>query len=395
MSPFDGSVAVAGVHQTRQGDLSDTPQPFVWWDAVEAACADAGLTLADIDGVVGDGPSGVGLRSHMPGAGLAEQLGRPLRFHARSETGAGSTLSGLNLAAHALTSGLADVVVIATAAAGQAEGYASADRQSAVAHMAKLSGPYEYVYGTTRVSDYAVFAMRHFYEYGTTNEQLAEIAIAQRHAAVLHPLSVNGRRGEITLEDVLASPMIADPLHLYDCCIVNQGGGAMVLTRTADAVAVGRHPPVTLLGYGEGHSHIDPNTVKNMVESPAAALAASTAFGTAGLSPAEIDVAGISDHFTIGVIMGLEDAGFCKRGEGGSFVENGGIGLGGHLPTNTSGGHLSFSHAGMCGLYTVVEVVDQLRHEAGPRQVEGVSLGFVTGSGGAQQASSAAVLGRA
>jgi acetyl-CoA acetyltransferase len=375
--------------------LSDVPQPFLWWDVVEQACADAGLGLGDVDGVVGEGPAGVGLRDHMPGAGIAEQLGRPLRFHARSETGAASTLSGMTLAAHALSTGLAEVVVIATAASGREGGYASADRQAAVAHMAKLSGPYEYVYGTTRVSDYAVYAMRHAHEFGTTPEQLAEVAVAQRHAATLHPLSVNGRRGEITVGDVVNSPMIADPLHLLDCCLVNQGAGAVVMTRAADARALGRHHPVLLLGYGEGHSHIDPNSAASFVESPAATHAAATAFTSAGVSPADIDVAGISDHFTIGVVLGLEDAGFCRRGEGGSFVEDGGTGLSGHLPTNTSGGHLSFSHAGMCAVFTVIEVVDQLRGEAGARQVRGASLGFVSGVGGAQQAAASAVLGRA
>jgi acetyl-CoA acetyltransferase len=387
-------VAVAGVAQSRQGDLSEIPRAYLWWDTVEAACADAGVRLDDVDGVVGEGPAGVGLRDHMPGAGIAEQLGRPLRFHARSETGAAMSLSGMNLAAHALSSGLANVVVIATAASGRDGGYASPDRQAAVAHMAKLSGPYEYVYGTTRVSDYAVYAMRHAYEFGTTPEQLAEIAVAERHAATLHPLSVNGWRGEITIEDVVNSPLIADPLHLLDCCVVNQGAGAMVMTRVGDARALGRHHPVLLLGYGEGHSHIDPNATEGLVESPAATLAAATAFRAAGVSPADVDVAGIADHFTIGVVLGLEDAGFCKRGEGGSFVERGGIGLGGHFPTNTSGGHLSFSHAGMCSIFTVIEVAEQLRSEAGPRQVPDAALGFVSGIGGAHQAAAAAVLGR-
>jgi acetyl-CoA acetyltransferase len=388
------SISIAGVALSRQGDFSDTPQPYLWWDTVEAACIDAGLGLDDVDAVVGEGPAGIGLRGHMPGAGIAEQLGRPLRFHARSETGAASTLSGVTLAEHALRTGLANVVVIATAAAGQEGGYATADRQAAVAHMAKLSGPYEYVYGTTRVSDYAVYAMRHAHEYGSTPAQLAEVAVVQRHAATLHPLSVNGWRGEITVDDVLASPLIADPLHLLDCCVVNQGAGAVVMTRTADAQALGRHHPVQLLGYGEGHSHIDPNAVDSMVESRAAGLAAETAFRAAGVSPADIDVAGISDHFTIGVVLGLEDAGFCRRGEGGSFVEDGGTGLGGHLPTNTSGGHLSFSHAGMCAVFPLIEVVEQLRNEGGRRQVPNASLGFVSGVGGAQQACGAAVLGR-
>jgi acetyl-CoA acetyltransferase len=389
---WSGSVAVAGVYQSEQGDLSGRSPAHVWWEAVAGACADAGLRVQDIDGVVGEGPPGVGLRGHMPGAGIAEQLGRPLRFHARSEAGAACTLAGTSLAAHALTSGLADAVVIVTVAAGRGGGYASADRQAAVAHMAKLSGPYEYVLGTTRVSDYAIYARRHMHRYGTTPRQLAEIAVTQRYAATLHPLSVNGRRGPMTVDDVLSSPLIADPLHMLDCCLVNQGAGAMVLTRTSDVVASAGHRPVVLCGYGEGHSHIDPNAVEDITTSPAARSAADSAFQKAGVTRAEVDVAGISDHFTIGVILGLEDAGFCQPGEGGSFVQDGGTGLRGRLPTNTSGGHLSFSHAGMCAIFTAVEVVEQLRGEAGLRQVPKANLGFVTGVGGAQQAFAAAVL---
>jgi acetyl-CoA acetyltransferase len=245
------------------------------------------------------------------------------------------------------------------------------------------------------VSDYATLAMRHMHEYGTTSEQLAEIAVAQRHGATLHPLSVHGHRGEVTVEEVVTSRMVSDPLHLLDCCAINQGAGAVILTSAANAASISRHAPVILLGYGEGHSHIDPNAVENLTEFPAARSAADTAFSTAGVSRDEIDVAGIGDHFTIGVLMGLEDAGFCAKGEGGSFVEKGGTAIGGRLPTNTSGGSLSFSHAGLCGIFTLIELVEQLRHEAGARQVEGARLGFLNGVGGAHQTHSAAVLGRA
>jgi acetyl-CoA acetyltransferase len=388
-------VAVAGVYQTKQGDLSDRNQPSVWWESVRGACEDAGIGVGDIDGLIGEGPQGVGLRDLMPAPGLAEQLGHPVRFHARNTVGAGATASGLNLAAYAVSHGLAEAVVIANAVAGRAAGYASANRDEAVAAMAKLSGPYEYVYGTTRVSDYATLAMRHMHDFGTTSEQLAEISVAQRHGATLHPLSVHGHRGELTVDDVVSSRLVADPMHLYDCCSINQGGGAVIVTSAANAAAAGRHAPVALLGYGEGHSHIDPNAVEKLTEFPAARVAAEGAFGMAGVGREEIDVAGIGDHFTIGVLMGLEDAGFCGKGEGGSFVEKGGTAIGGRLPTNTSGGFLSFSHAGLCGIFTLIELVEQLRHEAGARQVEGARLGFLNAVGGAQQAHSAAILGRA
>lgn len=386
--------AIAGLFQTKQGDLSDRTQADVWWESARGACEDAGIGLGDIDGMVGFAPEGAGIRSALPGATLGyDTLGKPLRFHAQSTIGASSSAAGLNLAVYAVSSGLADAVLINNAVAGKAEGYASANRDEAVAAMAKLSGPYEYVYGTTRVSDYATLAMRHMYEYGTTSEQFAEIAVAQRYGATLHPLSFQGHRGEITVEDVVSSKMVADPLHLLDCCAINQGAGAIVVT-TADAVkASKKHKAIGLLGYGEGHSHIDPNSVPSLSAYEGAAVAADTAFGQAGIARDEIDVAGIGDHFTVNVLFGLEGAGFCKVGEGGSFVEDGGLKIGGRLPTNTSGGFLSFSHAGMCGIFTLIEVIEQLRGDAGPRQVANAKYGFCNGVGGAMQNNCSMVLG--
>jgi acetyl-CoA acetyltransferase len=361
---------------------------------VRGALADAGLTLADVDGWVGEPPPGVGLRHMMPGAAFADLLGHPMRFEASTHIGASSGSAGVGLAALAIANGLADVVVTATAAAGQAEGYLTSDRQKAIEHMAKLGSPYEWLWGTTRVADHAVIARRHMYEYGTTSEQLAEIAVAQRHGAVLHPLSVMGGRGEITVEDVVSSKMIADPLHLLDSCIINQGGGAVVVARTDRVRAIGRHAPVAVLGWGEGHGYLDPNSAPTLTAF-AGREAADTAFGVAGVGRDEIDVVGISDHFTINVLIGLEDAGFCAKGEGGPFVAGGALGLEGRLPTNTAGGFLSFSHAASCGLFTMIEVVEQLRHDAAPRQVEDARLGYVHGMGGVFQTHYGAVLARA
>lgn len=386
---------IAGVHLTEQGDLSGRSQPQVWWEAVAGACADAGLAVAEIDGLVGEHPEGAGIRANLPGAALGyDTLGKPLRFHAATSLGASAAAAGVHLAAYAVSAGLAETVVIATAAAGQAAGYTSANRDDAVKAMAKLSGPYEYVFGTTRVSDYAVLAMRHMYEYGTTPGQLAEVAVAQRMGAVRHPLSVHGHRGELTVDDVLNSRMIADPLHLLDCCAINQGAGAVVVT-TLDRARDLRHTPVEVLGYGEGHSHIDPNAAPDLATFPAARLAADTAFGTAGVERSDIDVAGIADHFTVNVLFGLESAGFCAVGESGPFVESGALRPGGVLPTNTAGGFLSFSHAASCGLFTLVELVEQLRGDAGDRQVPDAELAYLNGVGGAMQNNFSAILGKA
>jgi acetyl-CoA acetyltransferase len=232
------------------------------------------------------------------------------------------------------------------------------------------------------------------HEYGTTPEQLAEVAVAQRHAATLHPLSVYGERGDITIADVLRSRMIAEPLRLLDCCGINQGGGAVLVTSEHHVRAAGRHAAVRLIGYGEGFGHVDPNALEDLTGFEAGRQAAGTAFRAAGVTRRDVDVASVSDHFTIAVPVVLEDAGFCQKGEGGPFCEGGSLGIGGRLPTNTAGGFLSFSHAGSCGLFSLIELVDQLRGEAGSRQVPGARIGYLHGLGGAFQMQCGAVLAR-
>jgi acetyl-CoA acetyltransferase len=385
--------AVAGVYVSEQGDLAARSQPDVYWECVQGALADAGLTLADVDGLIGPAPEGFGVRESLPGSAVADIVGHPLRFHAATGVGAASQAAGLGLAALAVANGLAEVVIVPTAAAGASAGYTAADRNAAVEHMAKLGSPFEAVMGTTRVADFALLARRHMHEFGTTSEQLAAVAVAQRHSATLHPRAVMGPKGDITVEQVLASRMMAEPLHLLDCCIVNQGGGCVVVTRREAVAATGLHAPVVLLGWGEGHGYLDPNTAPSLT-SFSGRVAADAAFRMAGVARGEIDVAGIPDHFTINVIVELEDARFCAKGEGGAFVADGALALGGRLPTNTHGGFLSGTHAASCALFTLIELVEQLRGEAGPRQVAGAELAFAGGVGGVSQAHYAAVLGR-
>ncbi len=386
--------AIAGVYMSEQGDLAERTQADLWWECVIGALDDAGLSLRDVDGLIGPAPEGMGLRAALPGGAVADYLGHPLRFHASTAVGASGQSAGIGLAALAIAHGMASCVIIPNAVAGRGEGYASPDRNEAIARMAQLGSPYEYVWGTTRVADYAVLAMRHAHLYGTTEAQLAEIAVAQRYGATRSPLAVMGPRGEITIDDVLSSRRIADPLKLLDCCIVNQGGGAIVMTSTADVRAQGRHAPVSVLGWGEGHGYLDPCAVPEITAPGGGRAAADTAFGIAGVSRSDIDVAGISDHFTIGVIIELEEAGFCAPGEGGPFVEGQATRIGGRLPVNTDGGFLSGSHAGSCGLFTVIELAHQLRGEAGDRQVEGATLGYAHGVGGVSHTTYGAVLGR-
>lgn len=382
---------IAGVHMTEQGDLSAQSQPEVYWRVVKGALADAGLELSDVDGLIGPAPEGLGLRQTLPGAAMADLLGHPLRFQSYTSVGAASTAAGIGPASWAIENGVADVVILPTVSAGTGTGYTSADRSAAIAHMAKLGTPYEWLWGTTRVADHAVIAMRHMHQYGTTSEQLAEVAVAQRRGATLHPLSVMGRKGEITVDDVLASRMIAEPLHLLDSCLVNQGAGCIVVA--AEERLDRNRPRVRMIGYGQSHAYLDPNHLPDMT-SFNGAVAADTAFGIAGVGRDEIDVVSISDHFTINVIVGLEEAGFCRKGEGGPFAEGGALAIGGRLPTNTAGGYLSGTHAGNSGAFGLIELVEQLRGTAGPRQVADARLGYIHGVGGVFQSHFAAVLAR-
>ena len=230
------------------------------------------------------------------------------------------------------------------------------------------------------------------HDYGTTSEQLAEVAVAARKHATLNPGSVMGGRGEITIEEVMNSRLIADPLHLFDCCLVNNGGGAIVMTSLERARSL-RKAPVVMLGWGEGFAFYDLMSSPTLT-SFGGVTAANTAFGQAGVSREDIQVVSVSDHFSIDVLIELEDVGFCKKGEGGAFVEDGALQIGGRLPTNTDGGFLSGSHGASCGLYSITELVRQLRGEAGDHQVPNVQLASVHGTGGAFQGQYTAIFAR-
>jgi acetyl-CoA acetyltransferase len=215
------------------------------------------------------------------------------------------------------------------------------------------------------------------HQYGTRSEQLAEIAVAMRRHASLNPEAK--MRRPITVEDVMASRLIADPLHLLDCCIISDGGGALVVTRAERARDL-RRPPVLVQGSGEAVWHR--GTGAPDLLQIAARQSGERAFAMAGAAPSDIDFCTIYDSFTITVLLTLENLGFCKPGEGGAFVENGRIALGGALPVNPDGGGLSSNHPGMRGIFLVIEAVRQLRGECGPRQVQGAELACVHGTGG-------------
>ena len=373
--------AIVGVYMTEQGGLQDRTTGSLYVEAVNGALEDAGLTAREIDGIIGAGPEGAGIVGD-----FTDAFGAPLRFHAQTGVGASSSSAGMGIAAMAIAHGYADVVIVPTASGGAV--HPNAPRRGG----GPSGSPFEYIWGTTRASDYALAARRHMHDYGTTSEQLAEVAVADRKHATLNPGSVMGGRGEITVEDVINSRVIADPLHLYDCCLVNNGGGAIVMTSLERARSL-RKTPVTMLGWGEGFTFYDPMSAPTLT-SFGGVMSANTAFGQAGVRREDIQVVGISDHFSIDVIIELEDAGFCEKGEGGPFAEGGALQIGGRLPTNTDGGYLSGSHGAACGLYTVTELVRQLRGEAGDHQVPNVELAYVHGTGGAFQGQYSSIFAR-
>jgi acetyl-CoA acetyltransferase len=237
---------------------------------------------------------------------------------------------------------------------------------------------------------YALAASRHMYEYGTTSEQLAEIAVATRAWASLNPMAKH--RDPLTVDEVMSSPWFVYPFHVLDCCLVTDAGGAVVLTSTERARTLGV-PVVEVLGSAVHHTHYGVSSMPDLTTTPAA-VSGRAAFEQAGLTPAHVDVAELYDSFTYTVLVTLEDLGFCPKGTGGEFVSGQRTAPGGEFPLNTSGGGLSYAHPGMFGMFLMIEAVRQLRGEAGERQVDGAEIAVVNGMGGYLSSAATLVLGR-
>jgi acetyl-CoA acetyltransferase len=274
--------------------------------------------------------------------------------------------------------------------------YGSTQRSSASRSLGR-GGPAAYAeqferpYGPPLpVGAYALAAMRHMHEFGTTSEQLAEVAVATRKWAHLNPKAY--KRDLITIEDVLSSPYIAEPLHLLDCCLVTDGGGAVIVTSLERARDL-RKTPVRVLGHAETHTH---NTISNMPDltRTGAYDTGPRALAMAGVKHADLDVVEIYDSFTITVLLTLEGLGFCDRGESGRFVQGQRTAPGGEFPMNTNGGGLSYCHPGMYGIFTLIEATRQLRGECGERQVDGARVALCNGTGGVLSSTATVVLAR-
>jgi acetyl-CoA acetyltransferase len=346
-------------------------------EALKGAIADAGLTLADVDGLA-PGP-GTDYRADMPmggGSALAHQFwAEQLGSRAFTLTIPPGATAQLSKAAAAISAGMADVVVAYYGKSGMRTGPSSGGAPPEKAP--RLQEWHFAVSGTYMTTWYALWAQRYMHEFGVTHADLAEVAVFARYHATLNPSSVMGSRGEITVNDVLESRPICSPLNLLDCSIDNDGGYAVVLA--AESVARNcRHKPVWVLGSGEGYFtdfYASVNDPWFPEDGRGVRAAADKAFGLAGVSRDDIDVAGLYDCFTVTLLRDLEEMGFCKLGEGAAYVKEGHCSLGGKMPTNTDGGLLSNSHNGDPAGMMTIEVVRQLRGEGGQRQVSGAKIG--------------------
>ncbi|HEY8527164.1 MAG TPA: acetyl-CoA acetyltransferase [Acidimicrobiales bacterium] len=379
-----GAAAVVGVAD----DVSPTGQLDRHGRALEAAMvaealADAGLTLADVDGLCYAG---------MP-AGLAEYLDIHPRFLDGTMVGGSSYELHVEHAAAAIAAGLCDVVVgvyAATPRSDRARGGGGRMGRGFAFPGPNPQAEWEMPYGLRQpMGAYALAASRHMAVYGTTSEQLARIAVDTRRWAALNPRA--RYQDPITVDDVLASPLQASPLHKLDCCLVTDGAGAFVMTSAERARDLPK-PPVYVLGAA---SHGDHAMITQMPDltTTAGAVSGPAAFAMAGIKHEDVDLLMSYDSFTITALLHLEDLGFCPKGEGGPFVEDGKLGPGGSLPMNTNGGGLSYTHPGMYGMFLLVEAVRQLRGEAGARQLDRPQVAVAHGSGGVLSTMGTVVLG--
>jgi acetyl-CoA acetyltransferase len=364
-------VAIVGAALSDVGRLDQTSPFELHYQAASRALADAGLAKSDVDGFAS---CGTGLLAPIE---VAEYLG--LRPTWVDSTGVGGSAWEFMIehATAAISEGHAEVVVLAYGSTARAD-LKRRERRANLSFGSRGPVQFDSPYGHALIAKYAMAARRHMHDFGTTIDQLAEIAVSTRYNASLNPDAYY--RDLITIRDVNSSPMIADPLTQLHCCLRSDGGGGVVLTTDERARDLNVRP-VWVLGTGEAVSHTTMSEWEDFTDSPVR-RSAEGAFGRAGLTPDDIDICQIYDAFTPMVLLSLEGLGFCKRGEGGPFVEDGKLRIDGALPTNTDGGGLSACHPGMRGMHLLVEAVRQLRGECGPRQVPDARIACVSGTGG-------------
>ena len=372
-----GKSAIVGTGHAGFGEAHGLTAYDVMAQSALAALGDAGLKLSDVDGLFC-----TMMEDSMPALMAAEYLGIQPRFIDGTMTGGSSFVNYLTSATMALEAGLCDVALIV---------YGS-NQRTASGRLVTASRPpaYEAPYNPRYpISAYAMAAARHMHEFGTTREQLADVAVAARAWAQHNPEAFE--RGPLSRADVLGARMVGDPLTVRDCCLVTDGGGAIVMVR-ADRARDFPKAPVYVLGSAAESSHRQISQMKDFTVT-AARESGARAFAAAGVSPSDIQAVELYDAFTINTILFLEDLGFCAKGEGGAFVEGGRIAPGGVLPVNTNGGGLSCVHPGMYGIFTVIEAARQIRGDAPGIQLRDVDLALAHGNGGVLSSQVTAILG--
>ena len=369
-----GKAYIAGAYEHPTRKAPDKSLGQLHAEVARGALADAGLSKDDVDGYfcAGDAP-GMGPLS------MVDYMNLKVRHVDATDTGGSSYLVHVGHAAEAIAAGKCSVALITLAGRPRSEGMATGTA-ARPGNPAQPDVPFENPYGPTVVNVYAMCAMRHMHEFGTTSEQLAWIKVAASHHAQYNEHAL--LRDVVTVDDVLASPMVADPLHRLDCCVITDGGGALVVV-SPEVMHSLKRPRVKLLGAGEAVKGQMGGQVD--ITYSAARWSGPRAFEEAGAKPADIKYASIYDSFTITVLMQIEDLGFCEKGAGGRFVADGNLISGvGRLPFNTDGGGLCNNHpANRGGMTKVIEAVRQLRGEAHPKvQVPNCDLALAHGTGG-------------
>ena len=378
-----GSAAIAGVATFGCGEAPGFSDMELLARSARAAVADAGLKMGDIDGLCTASASAA-----MWALPVVEYLGLNPRYIDGTMLGGSSFIAHLLPAMHAIRSGQCSAVLVCYGSAQRSSTLGRREIGNARRHLDPQ--PYEHPYEPMLpVSAYALAASRHMHAFGTTREQLADVAVAARAWARLNPEAF--MREPLTRQDVLAARMVSDPLSVRDCCLVTDGGGAYVLVSAERAKDL-PHKPVYVLGNATAVWNRQISSMPDLTVT-AASQSGREAFAMAGLAPKDIDVVQLYDAFTINTILFLEDLGFCPKGEGGHFVQDGAIAPGGRLPVNTNGGGLSCVHPGMYGIFALIEAVLQLRGQAGERQVGNARTAIAHGNGGTLSSQATVVLG--
>jgi acetyl-CoA acetyltransferase len=377
--PIRGKTAVVGIGSAGCGEAPGRSAMELMAQASLAAIADAGLKLTDIDGVF------AATSTHaFPSVSVSEYLGIYPKFFDGTNVGGSSFEMHLIQAALALDAGLCNAALICYGSNQRTAG----GRLVSMAESQWTETPYKPRHPITA---YALAASRHMHQYGTTRENLADVAVAARAWANLNPDAF--AHGPLTREDVLSARMVSDPLTSRDCCLVTDGGGACVMVR-ADRAKDLKRKPAYLLSAAGAHSHRSIAQMRDLTIT-AAAESGKRAFEMAGLKTTDVDLLMLYDAFTINTILFLEDLGYAPKGEGGRFVADGAIAPGGKLAVNTNGGGLSCVHPGMYGMFLIIEAVTQLRGDAGKRQLSKCDIALAHGNGGTLSTQVTSFLGSA